>query len=171
MFNFYCRKFAQVRGDFNQKNHNLVVLGLQGFTRFSKDFKVPLTTGELTTVWKKGSNNHQPHDFEQFHKAISLLGQAVNRAKQEKQTVRRKELKKELKKRKDALLASKESSAVPLSVTTTTSQQDASTGRAAVVPTKPLKLTGLEKMTDEEIQGELIFLHKEIGRLSILTED
>ena len=65
VFNFYCRKFAAVRGDFTQKNQNLVVLGLQGFTRFAKDFRVPqLTTTELTTVWKKSSNNHQPHDFE-----------------------------------------------------------------------------------------------------------
>lgn len=58
VFNFYCRKFAAVRGDFNQKNTNLIVLGLQGFNRFSKDFKVPLTSAELTTVWKKSSNNH-----------------------------------------------------------------------------------------------------------------
>jgi len=28
VFNFYCRKFAAVRGDFTQKNQNLIVLGL-----------------------------------------------------------------------------------------------------------------------------------------------
>jgi len=67
-----------------------------------------LTTAELTTVWKKSSNNHQPHDFEQFHKSIGLLGQTVNRAKQEKLTVRSKQLKKELRKRKDALTGNKD---------------------------------------------------------------
>ena len=64
IFNFYCRKFANVRGDFSDKGQRLTVLGLQGFTRFSKDFKVPLTTNETTTVWKKSSINHAPHEFE-----------------------------------------------------------------------------------------------------------
>ena len=66
VFNFYCRKYANVRGDFNDKTNLLTVLGLQGYTRFTKDFKVPLPTHEVTTVWKKSSINHQPHEFEQF---------------------------------------------------------------------------------------------------------
>ena len=64
VFTFYSRKYASVRGDFESKNHNLAVLALPGYTKFCKDFKVPLTTGEITTVWKKSSVNHQPHEFE-----------------------------------------------------------------------------------------------------------
>ena len=60
VFNFYSRKFASVRGDFEQLTQNLVVLGLQGYTRFCRDFGVGLSTGEVTLVWKKSSLNHQP---------------------------------------------------------------------------------------------------------------
>lgn len=60
VFNFYSRKFASVRGDFNQKYQNLAELSLQGYTKFCKDFKVPLSTGEITLVWKKASKNHMP---------------------------------------------------------------------------------------------------------------
>lgn len=58
VFNIYCRKYASLKGDFNQLNQNLFVLGLQGYTKFCKDFKVPLANNELTLVWKKSSNNH-----------------------------------------------------------------------------------------------------------------
>lgn len=119
--------------------------------RFAKDFGVPLTTSEITTVWKKGSTNHQPHDFEQFQKSIGLLGFALNRSKQEKLTARQKVLKKELKRRKE--LAEKPAS-------------EPNPGAS-----KQLKATALEKMTNEEIQGELLLLPQTIGRLTILTED
>ena len=58
VFNIYCRKFASLKGDFNQLNQNLFLLGLQGYTKFCKDFKVPIANSELTLVWKKSSNNH-----------------------------------------------------------------------------------------------------------------
>ena len=58
VFTFYSRKFASVRGDFESKNHNLIVLALPGYTKFCKDFKVTLSASEITTVWKKSSINH-----------------------------------------------------------------------------------------------------------------
>ena len=58
VFNIYCRKFASLRGDFSQLNQNLYVLGLQGYTKFCKDFKVPLANNDITLVWKKSSSNH-----------------------------------------------------------------------------------------------------------------
>ena len=58
VFTFYSRKYASVRGDFEVKSQNLVVLALPAYTKFCKDFKVPLSTGEITTVWKKSSTNH-----------------------------------------------------------------------------------------------------------------
>ena len=58
VFNFYSRKFASLKGDFQQLHQNLVLLGLQGFTRFCRDFKVPLSTSDITLVWKKASLNH-----------------------------------------------------------------------------------------------------------------
>ena len=41
---------------------------------------------------------------------------------------------------------------------------------APVAVVKPLK-TAMEKMSEQEIQGELILLPRQIGRLSILSED
>ena len=84
VFNLYCRKYANQKGDFNQISENLVVLGLQGYTKFCKDFKIPATNNELTTVWKKSSTNHQPHEFDQYQKSITLLGVTINKSKVEK---------------------------------------------------------------------------------------
>ena len=131
VFNFYCRKFAAVSGDFNAKSQNLVVLGLQGYTRFAKDFKVPLGSSELTTVWKKSSSGHQPHEFDQFQKSITLLGVTVNKVKVEKLRSRQKQLKRERKRRLNQ--------ADPATV---------STGKKGPI----------EKMTDGEISGELTML-------------
>ena len=58
MFNFYCRKYVAQRGDFEKLNANLVVLGLHGYNRFCKDFKVPVSSADVTTVWKKSSKDH-----------------------------------------------------------------------------------------------------------------
>ena len=84
VFNIYCRKFASLKGDFSELQQNLVVLGLQGYTKFCKDFKVPLVTNDITLVWKKSSNNHMPHEFEQFQKSITMLGTTLNKTRIDK---------------------------------------------------------------------------------------
>jgi hypothetical protein len=85
VFNLYCRKYyTNPKGDFSLISENLVVLGLQGYTKFCKDFKIPVTNNELTTVWKKSSTNHQPHEFDQYSKSITKLGVTVKRSKVEK---------------------------------------------------------------------------------------
>ena len=67
VFNFYCRKFInQKGGEFDKLDKNLILLGLNGYNRFCKDFKVPLDNQGITLAWKKASNNHMPHEFEQF---------------------------------------------------------------------------------------------------------
>jgi len=88
-----------VRGDFNQLHQNLLVLALPGYSRFCKDFKVALSTVDVTTVWKKSSLNHSPLEFDQFAKSVTLLGVTINKNKVEKETERRRVLIQELRRR------------------------------------------------------------------------
>ena len=43
IFNFYCNKFLDQKGDFDNLRSNRKVLGLNGYNAFVKDFKLPLT--------------------------------------------------------------------------------------------------------------------------------
>ena len=43
VFNFYCNKYLDQRGDFDSLNNNKKLLGLNGFVGFCKDFKIPAT--------------------------------------------------------------------------------------------------------------------------------
>ena len=100
VFNYYCRKFVDQRGgDFSKLDKNLYQLGLNGFNRFCKDFRVPLDNQGITLAWKKASNNHLPHEFEQFSRSIGVLGFMINRQKAETIKKRNTELRKEQKKR------------------------------------------------------------------------
>ena len=148
VFNFYCRKYASTRGDFQQLHQNLMLLAIQGYTRFCRDFKVPLTTNDITLVWKKASLNHQPLEFDQFQKSITLLGMQLNKCKVDKHLDRRKLLKKEQKRRTQP-----ERPNAFASETIKTSTQIA-----------------IEKKSDGQIQDELNSLKVHIGRTQILSE-
>ena len=91
---------------------------------------------DLTTVWKKSSINHQPHEFEQFSKSVTLLGLSVNRSKVEEYKSRQKLLRKELKQRRQA---EKAVTKLPLA--------QSSSSRVA-------------QLSDNEMQGELLMLEK-----------
>ena len=96
VFNFYCRKFIdQKGGEFAKLDRNQYVLGLNGFNRFCKDFKVPLDNPGITLAWKKASNNHMPHEFEQFQKSMGSLGLNINAKKIDSMKKRNLELRKE----------------------------------------------------------------------------
>jgi hypothetical protein len=43
VFNFYCNKYLDQRGDFDCLNANKKLINLNGFVGFCKDFKIPAT--------------------------------------------------------------------------------------------------------------------------------
>lgn len=51
----------------------------------------------MTIAWKKAAKNNMPHEFEQFSKSMTYLGQAYNKEKIDKLKRKNLELKSELK--------------------------------------------------------------------------
>lgn len=73
VFNYYCRKFLNHKagGDFGKLDKSLIMLGLNGFNSFCKNFKVPLDNTSITLVWKITSGNNTPLEFDQFQRSIT----------------------------------------------------------------------------------------------------
>jgi len=74
IFNYYCNKFLDQKGDFDALKGNRSVLGLNGYNAFAKDFKLPISGAQVTMTWKKSSENQQKHTFEQFWNSLAVLG-------------------------------------------------------------------------------------------------
>ena len=68
------------RGDFDYLGKDLLLLNLQGFTNFVKDFKFPLDVRTISEVYRKGSVNNQPMAFEVFKGSLLKLGVIMRNA-------------------------------------------------------------------------------------------
>jgi hypothetical protein len=62
------------------------------FMIFCKDFNVPLTKSKLTEVFKKCSNNHKPHKFEQFFNSMTRIGTEINKVRFDETSAKLKEI-------------------------------------------------------------------------------
>ena len=81
IFGFYSRQHIPKNKGFEEVEELMNQVDLGEFMIFCKDFQVPLAKPKLSEVYKKASDSHKPHKFENFLAAIDKIGFEMNKTK------------------------------------------------------------------------------------------
>ncbi|CDW72863.1 UNKNOWN [Stylonychia lemnae] len=81
IFNFYSRQHIPQNKQFDDLKEIMNEVNLGEFYSFCRDFKIPITKGKITEIFKRASINHKPHKFEQFLNSVKLLGIEMTKTK------------------------------------------------------------------------------------------
>ncbi|CDW91270.1 UNKNOWN [Stylonychia lemnae] len=97
IFHFYSRQHIPHNRQFDDLKEIMNEVDLGEYTKFCKDFEIPLSKAKITEIFKKCSINHKPHKFEQFYNSMGKIGQEINKDKLEELNIKIKEIGKQIK--------------------------------------------------------------------------
>lgn len=73
-------------------------INLGEYISFCKDFNIPVSKAKITEVFKKSSDFHKPHKFENFSNSLTKLGVEYNSFKIDETKKKILEIEEEIKK-------------------------------------------------------------------------